>query len=125
MAINRTLDFYTQMGPGDVILAGYFEQNPAPVRREVHHPAGQIERAGKLPATTRPLGFRRDAGDPWGDADAWREAGVLGELGDLRRRGRLAVLRGESNCRQVKTLSLRFFLPLWQQGRPLSQGGRA
>ena len=28
MAINRTLDFYTQMGPGDVILAGYFEDNP-------------------------------------------------------------------------------------------------
>ena len=28
MAINRTLDFYTQMGPGDVILAGYFEGNP-------------------------------------------------------------------------------------------------
>ncbi len=28
MAINRTLDFYTQMGPADVILAGYFEQNP-------------------------------------------------------------------------------------------------
>jgi len=27
MAINRTLDFYTQMGPADVILAGYFEQN--------------------------------------------------------------------------------------------------
>ncbi|GAG46513.1 unnamed protein product [marine sediment metagenome] len=25
MAINRTLDFYTQMGPADVILAGYFE----------------------------------------------------------------------------------------------------
>ena len=28
MAINRTLDFYTQMGPADVILAGYFETNP-------------------------------------------------------------------------------------------------
>ena len=28
MAINRTLDFYTQMGPADVILAGYFEENP-------------------------------------------------------------------------------------------------
>ena len=28
MAINRTLDFYTQMGPGEVILAGYFEDNP-------------------------------------------------------------------------------------------------
>ena len=28
MAINRTLDFYTQMGPADVILAGYFEDNP-------------------------------------------------------------------------------------------------
>jgi len=28
VAINRTLDFYTQMGPGDVILAGYFEDNP-------------------------------------------------------------------------------------------------
>ena len=34
MAINRTLDFYTQMGPADVILAGYFEQNPAPVGAE-------------------------------------------------------------------------------------------
>ncbi len=30
MAINRTLDFYTQMGPADVILAGYFEPNPPP-----------------------------------------------------------------------------------------------
>ena len=30
MAINRTLDFYTQMGPADVILAGYFEVNPDP-----------------------------------------------------------------------------------------------
>ncbi|MCP4242177.1 MAG: hypothetical protein GY772_16600, partial [bacterium] len=28
MAVNRTLDFYTQMGPADVILAGYFEDNP-------------------------------------------------------------------------------------------------
>ncbi len=28
MPINRTRDFYTQMGPGDVIVAGYFELNP-------------------------------------------------------------------------------------------------
>ncbi len=27
MPINRTRDFYTQMGPGDVIIAGYFEVN--------------------------------------------------------------------------------------------------
>jgi len=26
--IVRTRDFYTQMGPGDVIVAGYFERNP-------------------------------------------------------------------------------------------------
>ena len=28
MAINRTCDFYTQMGPGDVILSGFFDRNP-------------------------------------------------------------------------------------------------
>ena len=48
MAINRTLDFYTQMGPADVILAGYFEDNPAvppPVGEElrVTPPTCQIE----------------------------------------------------------------------------------
>ncbi len=28
MAINRTRDYYTQMGPGDVILSGFFDRNP-------------------------------------------------------------------------------------------------
>jgi len=28
VAINRICDFYTQMGPGDVIISGFFERNP-------------------------------------------------------------------------------------------------
>ncbi len=47
MAINRTLDFYTQMGPADVILAGYFERNPDETTLEdalrVTPPTCQIE----------------------------------------------------------------------------------
>lgn len=57
MAINRTLDFYTQMGPADVILAGYFEQNQASTGAEdalrVTPPTCQIEEFEPVPGNYR------------------------------------------------------------------------